>query len=176
MSKEMREQMNKFNNLLIENNLQNEGVKDKIVGALFGLSALVSSCESITPEEKQRLKSEIEILAKQEQQDRKMADYYGTQVQQKQEMVRKLDEEVKNLETKLGILKKGKKPRYILELHFQEHKMEISIDRIRFDFEIPVDEEFYNESEVGKELGSGSRVFSFGHHGDITVTGKRIQQ
>jgi hypothetical protein len=153
----------------------NEALMDKIASGLIGLSMMVSSCDSITPEEKQRLQTEIESLSKQEQQDRKMVNYYDAQVQQKQEKVSDLDEQVKHLETKLGILKKGKKPRYVLELHFQEHKMEISLDRIDFDFEIPVDEQFYNESEIGKELGSGSRAFSFGHHGDITVTGKRIE-
>lgn len=156
----MREQINKFNNLVVENELQTEGVRNKLLGALFGLSALVSSCESITPEEKQRLKNEIEVLAKQEQKDK--------------QMVGKLDQEVKDLETKLGILKKGKKPRYVLKLRFQEHKMELSFDRISFDFEIPVDEEFYNESEIGKQLGKDSRALTIGHSGDIKVIGKRI--
>ena len=50
-----------------------------------------------------------------------------------------------------------------------------SVDRIDFEFEIPVDEEFYNESQIGRELGEGSRSFSFGHSGDIKVIGKRIE-
>lgn len=153
----------------------NEGLKEKIASGLIGLSMMISSCDSITPEEKQRLQNEIEILAKKEDQDRKMINYYDSKVADKREKVQSLEDEIKHLETKLGILKKGKTPRYILKLHFQEHKMELSLDRISFDFEIPVDEQFYKESEIDKELGEGSRSFTAFHSGNITVVGKRIE-
>ena len=52
--------------------------------------------------------------------------------------------------------------------------MELSLDRISFDFEIPVDEEFYNESKIGKKLGEGSRSFKFFHDADVKVVNKRI--
>lgn len=171
MSKEMRKQMDRYNKLLIESEL-NEGLKSKIAGALMGLSMMVASCDSITPEEKQRLQTEIESLAKKEEQDKKMVNYYDSQVEDKKSKVQSLDDEVKHLETKLGILKKGKTPRYILKLRFQE--LQIELDRISFTFEIPVDEQFYKESEIGKELGKGSRAFSF-HSGDIKIVDKRIE-
>jgi len=153
----------------------NESLKEKIASGLIGLSMMVSSCDSITPEEKQRLQTEIQTLAKQEQEDRKKVDYYDAQVEAKRKQVQVLDDEAKHLSTKIGILKKGKTPKYILKLEFREHKMDLSLDKIHFEFEIPVDEQFYKESEIGKELAEGSRAFSMFHSGDITIVGKRIE-
>jgi hypothetical protein len=133
----------------------NEGIKDKLTKGLAALSLLVASCQSITPQEKEKLKNEIEVLDKQQKEKTSSISYYDGQILSK-------SEQVKNLETKLGILKSGKKPTYILTLKFQEHKMELSLDRISFEFDIPVDEEFYNESQIGEELGEGSRSFSIG--------------
>jgi hypothetical protein len=147
---------------------QNEGLKDKLIGGLAALSIMISSCQSITPEEKSRLQKEIEVLNIQEEHGKKTSKSLREQKD-------KLESDIKVAKKKLGILQSGKTPKYILKLEFQEHKMEISIDRMDFEFEIPVDEEFYNESEVGKELGEGSRSFSIGHSGDITVIGKRIE-
>jgi hypothetical protein len=52
--------------------------------------------------------------------------------------------------------------------------MEVSWDRISFDFEVPVDEYFYNECKVGEQIGSGRRTMKLLHSGDITISGKRI--
>ena len=176
MSIEMRNSINKFNNLLNENKLQTESIKDKIIGSLIGLSALVSSCESITPEEKQRLKSEIETLAKQQAHDKKMTNYYDLQVSNKQDKVRDLETEIKYLEEKHKILKKGKKPLYVLTLEFEEHKADpLDLDKIRFEFEIPVDEEYFKSSNIGDELGSGKRFMSLFHGGEIEIKNKEIR-
>ena len=113
------------------------------------------------------MKSFPSCLDKQQKEKTSSISYYDGQILSK-------SEQVKNLETKLGILKSGKKPTYILTLKFQEHKMELSLDRISFEFDIPVDEEFYNESQIGEELWEGSRSFSIGHNGDITIVDKKI--
>ena len=154
---------------------QNEGLKDKLIGGLAALSMMISSCQSITPEEKARLQKEIEVLNKQEEHGKEMSNYYDSQLNSLRGQKDKLESDINEAKKKLGILQSGKTPKYILKLEFQEHKMELSVDRIDFEFEIPVDEEFYNESQIGRELGEGSRSFSFGHSGDIKVIGKRIE-
>ena len=85
-----------------------------------------------------------------------------------------LTQQVRDYRTKKEIYGKGKTPVYIVTLHFQEHKMEVSWDRISFDFEVPVDEYFYNECKVGEQLGSGRRTMKLLHSGDITISDKRI--
>jgi len=85
-----------------------------------------------------------------------------------------LTQQVHDHRVKREIYNMGKTPVYIVTLHFQEHKMEISWDRISFNFEIPVDEFFYNECKVGEQLGSGRRTMKLLHSGDITIVGKRI--
>lgn len=164
--------MKKFSQL---EEVQNEGIKTKLMGGLAALSMMISSCQSITPEEKARLKAEIEELNKQEEQGKEMSKFYDEQLENLRNEKSKLENEILESKKKLSILKSGRQPKYILKLKFQEHKMELSIDRIDFEFEVPVDEEFYNESEIGKELGEGSRSFSFGHSGDIKVIDKRIE-
>lgn len=128
---------------------------------------LFSCGPTITPEEKVRLTNEITKLSATENNLLKsvndLRDEYSD-----------LNYEVSELKTEKQIYKSGKKPVYVLTLHFQEHKMELSLDRISFSFDIPVDEQFYKESEIGKELGEGSRSFSFGHNGDITIEDKKI--
>lgn len=86
-----------------------------------------------------------------------------------------LQQEIHIYESKKTIYGNGKIPVYILTLHFQEHKMEISFDRISFSFDVPVDEQFYKECTIGEELGRGSRSFKLFHSGDITVENKRIE-
>jgi hypothetical protein len=85
-----------------------------------------------------------------------------------------LQKEISVMEVKKNVYQKGKTPVYILTLHFQEHKMELSWDRISFDFEVPVDEYFYNECKVGEQIGSGRRTMKLLHSGDITISDKRI--
>jgi len=85
-----------------------------------------------------------------------------------------LTQEIYNYTAKKEIYRKGKTPVYIVTLHFQEHKMELSWDRISFDFEVPVDEYFYNECRIGEQLGSGRRTMKLLHSGDITISNKRI--
>jgi|ERR1035437_837992 hypothetical protein len=165
--------MKKFSNLQVEP--QNEGLKSAIASGLAGLSMLISSCQSITPEEKSKLKHEIEILNQQEAKGKDMVNYYHQQSGTEQETLEGLDAQIKEAKKKLGILESGREPRYILKLKVQEHKFELSVDRIEFEFKIPVDEQFYNESEVGQQLGEGSRSFSIGHDVDITVVKKIIK-
>ena len=49
------------------------------------------------------------------------------------------------------------------------------IDVMQFSFDIPVDEQYYNENKIGKLLVEGSRPFKFGNFGEITVIGKKIE-
>jgi hypothetical protein len=136
---------------------------------IFGLLLLfISSCgPSYTPEEEKRLKNEIIRLSDERN---KISNEYRTLRNQSEE----LKNQVQVYETKKEIYEKGKTPVHILTLHFQEHKMEISFDRISFSFDVPVDEEFYNESKVGTRLGNGSRSFKLFHGGDITIKDKKI--
>jgi hypothetical protein len=85
-----------------------------------------------------------------------------------------LTEEISFHESKKMVYDSGKIPVYMLTLHFQEHKMEISFDRISFSFDVPVDEQFYKECKIGEELGYGSRSFKLFHSGDITIENKKI--
>lgn len=153
----------------------NEGIKSKLIGGLAALSMMISSCQSISPEEKARLTTEIESLNKQESQEKNMVTYYDSQIESLKNQKDELENQIKESKIKLGILKSGKQPKYILKLRFQEHKMELSLDRIKFEFEIPVDEEFYKESVIGKKLGEGSRAWSFAHDADVKVIEKRIE-
>jgi len=137
---------------------------------------LFASCsQPITPEEKARLTTEIQTLDGQVESTTLKLNGLSDQTYSKEKKLSELNSKISEAKNKLGIIESGHTPRYVLSLHFQEHKMEVSFDRISFDFEVPVDEQFYNESKVGEELGSGSRTWSFGHSGDITVIGKRIQ-
>ena len=135
---------------------------------LYFLSLLVfiSSCTPLSEQEKE-LKTRVESLKSE------LSSLYSDVLNQKQNL-RHLSEEVSSYETKRDIHNMGKTPVYILTLHFQEHKMELSWDRISFDFEIPVDEYFYNECRVGEQLGSGRRTMKLLHSGDITISNKRI--
>lgn len=134
---------------------------------LIAVIVLLSSCDRITPEEKQRLTVEIAQL------DKEIGPLRQT-VSSMEDTRDSLDEEIKLLESKKKVYESGKTPVYLLTLHFQEHKMEISIDRISFSFDVPVDEQFYKECKIGQELGSGSRSFKLFHGGDITIENKRI--
>lgn len=128
---------------------------------------ILSSCDRITPEEKQRLSTEINRLDKQVGPLRETVSY----LKDKRDS---LNEDILFLESKKTIYKTGRTPVYIVTLHFQEHKMEISFDRISFSFDVPVDEQFYRECRIGEQLGSGSRSFKLFHGGDITIQNKRI--
>ena len=134
---------------------------------LIAVIVLLSSCDRITPEEKQRLTVEIAQLDKQVGPLRETVTFM-------RDTRDSLDEEIELLESKKKIYKSGRTPVYLLTLHFQEHKMEISIDRISFSFDVPVDEQFYKECKIGQKLGSGSRSFKLFHGGDITIENKRI--
>lgn len=128
---------------------------------------IITSCDRITPEEKQRLTNEINRLDKQVGPLRETVSH----LEDKRDS---LNEDISFLESKKTIYKTGKTPVYMVTLHFQEHKMEISFDRISFSFDVPVDEQFYKECRVGEQLGSGSRSFKLFHNGDITIQNKRI--
>jgi hypothetical protein len=125
------------------------------------------SCSRITPEEKQRLTSDIHSLYQQTTTLQKKVDILESEKDT-------LEEDIKFLESKKIIYELGKIPVYVLTLHFQEHKMEISFDRISFSFDVPVDEQFYKECKIGEEIGRGSRSFKLFHSGDITVQDKKI--
>ena len=130
------------------------------------LIAILSSCTPLSEQEKE-LKTRVENLKSE------LSSLSSDVLNQKQNL-KHLSEEVSSYETKQNIHNMGKTPVYILTLHFQEHKMEISWDRISFDFEVPVDEYFYNECKVGEQLGSGRRTLKLLHSGDITISNKRI--
>lgn len=130
------------------------------------LIAILSSCTPLSEQEKE-LKTRVENLKSES--SSLSSDILG----QKQNL-KHLSQEVSTYETRRDIHNMGKTPVYILTLHFQEHKMELSWDRISFDFEIPVDEYFYNECRVGEQLGSGRRTMKLLHSGDITISDKRI--
>lgn len=132
------------------------------------ITLLLSACgPSYTPEEEARLKKEITRLNHERDKVRDEYRLYQGQADQ-------LKYEIQEYETKKEIYEKGKTPVYILTLHFQEHKMELSFDRISFSFDVPVDEQFYKESKIGTQLGHGSRSFKLFHGGDITIENKKI--
>jgi hypothetical protein len=132
------------------------------------LLLLISSCgPTYTPEEEIRLKNEIIRLSGERNKIRN--EYWSLQDQS-----RVLNNQLREYEVKKKIYEDGKIPVYVLTLHFQETKMEFSLDRISFSFDVPVDEQFYKESEVGTRLGYGSRSFSLFHGGDVTIKDKKI--
>jgi hypothetical protein len=134
---------------------------------LIAVIVFLSSCDRITPEEKQRLTTEIHHL------DKQVAPLRET-VSNLEEKKDSLTEDIAFLESKKKVYESGKTPVYMLTLHFQEHKMEISLDRISFSFDVPVDEQFYKECVIGQQLGYGSRSFKLFHGGDITIENKKI--
>ncbi len=128
---------------------------------------LLTSCDRITPEEKKRLTKEIQEL------DSRVIPLREN-VRLLEKINDSLTEEISFHESKKTVYDSGKIPVYMLTLHFQEHKMEISFDRISFSFDVPVDEQFYKECKIGEELGYGSRSFKLFHSGDITIENKKI--
>ncbi len=128
---------------------------------------LLTSCDRITPEEKKRLTKEIQEL------DSRVIPLREN-VRLLEKINDSLTEEISFHESKKIVYDSGKIPVYMLTLHFQEHKMEISFDRISFSFDVPVDEQFYKECKIGEELGYGSRSFKLFHSGDITIENKKI--
>ena len=134
---------------------------------LFSVLFIVS-CTPPSPDEvEQSWKKRVHEL-----QDK--SDKLEDSVEQHIKLCDSLTQEVSDYRTKKEIYGKGKTPVYIVTFHFQEHKMEVSWDRISFDFEVPVDEYFYNECKVGEQIGSGRRTMKLLHSGDITISGKRI--
>ena len=164
--------MKKFSQIENQTEVQNEGIKTTLLGGLAALSMMISSCQSITPEEKARLKSEIEELNKQEEESLKKSDFYDEQLKRLKDEKSNLESEISDAKKSLGILQSGNTPRYIIKLHFQEDNFEN--DYIEFDFEIPVDEKFYNETQVGEKLAKGERVLSW-NNGTVKVVEKRIE-
>jgi hypothetical protein len=138
-------------------------IKLLLIASLF----LTACGPSYTPEEEARLKREITQLS-----DKRNS--LSQDVNRLKSQNDKLVEEVSQYLTKKKIYESGKTPVYVLTLHFQEHKMELSFDRISFSFDVPVDEQFYKESKIGTQLGHGSRSFKLFHGGDITIENKRI--
>jgi hypothetical protein len=147
----------------------------KVIYLITTVLILNSCSQPITPEEKARLEIQIKDLNKKEASIRNTYNKVQRDLSELESQRDITKNQIQEAKTELGILKKGHQPLYILKCRFQEHKMELSMDRISFDFEIPVDERFYKESNIGEQLGSGSRSFSFFHSGDIRVTDKRIQ-
>ena len=147
----------------------NQTIKHMKTKLLVIVTLLLSACgPSYTPEEETRLKNSITNLNS--EQSKLLSD-----VNSLRNEYDNLNYEVSELKTEKKIYSSGKTPVYILTLHFQEHKMELSLDRISFSFDIPVDEQFYKESKEGTELGHGSRSFKLFHSGDITIESKRIE-
>jgi hypothetical protein len=140
------------------------GMKNFIL--LFVL-AFVSSCTPSLTEQDKMLQKDVKRLSVEVN---KLVD----SVDQHVKLCDSLQKEISVMEVKKNVYQKGKTPVYILTLHFQEHKMELSWDRISFDFEVPVDEYFYNECKVGEQIGSGRRTMKLLHSGDITISDKRI--
>jgi len=183
------EEKKHIHNLYVEKNivnpdLQNEGLKNKLLGGLAALSMMVSSCQSITPEEKSRLQKEIQILNKEQEQGEEKSKYYVSHLDSLRDEKKRLEETINDEKKKLGIYKSGRAPKYILTLEFQETRMadiddignlDNLIDVMQFSFDIPVDEQYYNENKIGKLLVEGSRPFKFGNFGEITVVGKKIE-
>ena len=131
-------------------------------------SLLLFSCDPPSlSEQEQILKGRVNKLSGE-------VDVLMDSVEQHTKLCDSLTQEIRNYSVKKEIYRKGKTPVYIVTLHFQEHKMELSWDRISFDFEVPVDEYFYNECKVGEQLGSGRRTMKLLHSGDITISNKRI--
>jgi len=140
------------------------------------LTILLASCgQPITHEEETRLQNSIITLNKLESEAHDNLNKATTYLDKKYQESKDLDEAIAEKKQVLNILDKGRKPIYIIKLRFQEHKMELSLDRISFEFEVPVDEQFYNEVKVGEQLAKGSRNFSLFHSGDIKIISKRIQ-
>ena len=94
---------------------------------------LLSACgPSYTPEEEVRLKREITRLS-----GERSGLVQDVRTLQGQHDI--LKNEVSVYQTEKKIYDSGKTPVYILTLHFQEHKMELSFDRISFSFDVPFD-------------------------------------
>jgi hypothetical protein len=136
---------------------------------LYFLSLLVfiSSCTKPLSQQEKDLEVRVNALSSQ-------IDVLSRNIDVRSKLCDSLTQQVHDHRVKREIYNTGKTPVYIVTLHFQEHKMEISWDRISFNFEIPVDEFFYNECKVGEQLGSGRRTMKLLHSGDITIVGKRI--
>ena len=134
---------------------------------LLFVLAFVSSCTPSLTEQDKMLQKDVKRLSVEVN---KLVD----SVDQHVKLCDSLKQEISIMESKKNVYQKGKTPVYILTLHFQEHKMELSFDRISFSFNVPVDEQFYKECNIGEQLGRGSRSFKLMHSGDITIVGKRI--
>lgn len=140
------------------------------------LTVLFASCgQPITHEEESRLKNSITALTKLNAEAISNTNKAERYLNQRYQESLQLDQLIAEKKQALNILEKGRRPVYILKLRFQEHKMELSFDRISFEFEVPVDEQFYHDVKVGEKLANGSRSFSLFHGGDIKVVSKRIQ-
>lgn len=135
--------------------------------SLFLITLFFTSCTPLSEQDK-ILQDKVNKLYEQSQ---RLEDT----VEVNKQICDSLQQEIHIYESKKTIYGNGKIPVYILTLHFQEHKMEISFDRISFSFDVPVDEQFYKECTIGEELGHGSRSFKLFHSGDITVENKRIE-
>lgn len=135
--------------------------------SLFLITLFFASCTPLSEQDK-ILQDKVNKLYEQSQ---RLEDT----VEVNKQICDSLQQEIHIYESKKTIYGNGKIPVYILTLHFQEHKMEISFDRISFSFDVPVDEQFYKECTIGEELGRGSRSFKLFHSGDITVENKRIE-
>ena len=54
-------------------------------------------------------------------------------------------------------------------------KYKVQLDRIKFEFEIPVDEDYYKNCKEGDVLGQDNRFMSIFHKGTITIQKKEIR-
>lgn len=145
------------------------------------LVVLLLSIISISCENAQDVENDLEKLRVERKDLRYSNRAIKTTISEQLDILNGLKEESKIL----GLKVDGKKPVFVLKLRLKQSRMSLSIsDHMKdsanaINFEIPVDEEFYNSISVGDELVDNVRMGSLVLKGsfsswNITVRGKRI--
>lgn len=138
------------------------------------LCTILASCTKQTQQEIQTLKTEKVELQNQ-------TEILNARINLLKSTKSKLEEEVKVL----NIYKEGKKPKYILKLRLKQTHFTLDLEQHAKDalntieFEIPVDEDFYNKVSKGTDIVDEFRwgsLLLYGSFGDwdMQVMDKKI--
>jgi hypothetical protein len=125
---------------------QNEGVKTGLLSGLAALSMMISSCEGIKPKEFEKIQNQIDTLKKEE-----------------------------SLGDTTSYKDQSKPKRYIVTFRFRELYSELTINKVDFTFDIPVDEEYYNKCQVGELVERDVRSFTDYSGGEVFIEDKKIE-
>ncbi len=143
---------------------------------LFIILLFLSSCES-----KEQIQSEIMDLSSRRLDIYREIDSLQLDISNQKQNLSSLKKDVLELE----IYSSGRTPKYVVKIRCKQSRISLDLEKLmkdemnKFEFELPVDKDFYKSVSVGDDIADNFRVGSFIMNGtfsnwNLTVIDKRI--